>query len=282
MNGCLSMNKVESTDNHISDFISDINAQAGTMKKRINDYYLLLKTESTGDYSEIYRRSFILLLYAYWEGFIKSAAKLYLTAIMRGATFAQLPHCLKVMQRRTEAQLFYNNADGQIDNKAYGFYRDRRQKKDVIVDHQTLLSNMFNLVDTNSNLSARIYKRILEWLDLNLPEIELSRNLSDPCKAHPEAFSGTISIIPTQPDDPDATETTFSLDWDSQIKVSLDAFIYFRNGLAHDALSKAPDLETCTFFYEFIRELLSDFTDQLIEHYDAIVHQDVDIEEDAC
>lgn len=281
MNGCLSMNKVKSTDNHISDFISEINAQAGTMKKRINDYYLLLKKESTGDYSEIYRRSFILLLYAHWEGFIKSTAKHYLTAIMRDTTFAQLPHCLKVMQRCTEARLFYNNVGGHIDNNAYGFYRDRKQKKDVIVDHQTLLSNMFDLVDTNSNLSAPTYKRILEWLDLELPEIELDRNLSDPCKAHPEAFSGTISIIPTPPADQDATETTFTLEWDSQINVSINGFIYFRNGLAHDALSKAPDLETCTFFYEFIRELLSDFKDQVIEHYDAIVHQNVDIEEDA-
>lgn len=272
------MNKIESTDNHISDFISEINAQAGTMKKRINDYYLLLNKESAGNYSEIYRRSFILLLYAYWEGFIKSAAKNYLTAIMRGATFAQLPHCLKVMQRRTEAQLFYDNVGGHIDNKTYGFYRDRRQDKDVIVDHQTLLSRMFDLVDTNSNLSAKTYKRILEWLDLQLPEIELPRNLSDPCKAHPEAFSETISIIPTTP----ATATTFTLKWNSQIDVSINGFLYFRNGLAHDALSKAPDLETCKFFYEFVRELLSDFTDQLIEHYDAIVHQDIDIEEDAC
>ena len=252
------------------------------MKKRINDYYLLLNKESDGNYSEIYRRSFILLLYAYWEGFIKSSAKNYLTAIMSGATFTQLPHCLKVMQRRTEAQLFYHNVGGHIDNKTYGFYRDRKQNKDVIVDHQTLLSNMFDLVDTNSNLTAKTYKRILEWLDLKLPEIELHHNLSDPCKAHPEAFSGTISIIPTPPDDHDATETTFTLKWYNQIDVSINGFIYFRNGLAHDALSKAPDLETCNFFYEFVRELLSDFKDQLIEHYDAIVHQDIDIEEDTC
>lgn len=273
------MNKVESKDNQISDFISEINAQAGTMKKRINDYYLLLHKESAGNYSEIYRRSFILLLYAYWEGFIKSAAKIYLTAIMHGADFAQLPHCLKVMQRRTEAQLFYKNVGTQIDNKTYGFYRDRKKNKDVIVDHKTLLSGMFDLVDTNSNLSARTYKRILEWLDLKLPKIELRRNLSDPCIAHPEAFAGTISIIPSPLDKDDATETTFTLEWYSQIDVSIDGFLYFRNGLAHDALSKAPDLETCIYFYEFVRELLSDFTDQLIEHYDAIVHQ---FNEDVC
>lgn len=267
------MNKVESTDNHISDFISEINAQAGTMKKILNNYYLLLNKESAGNDSEIYQRSFILLLYAYWEGFIKSSAKLYLTAIMRGANFTQLPHCLKVMQRRAEAQLFYKNVGSQIDNKSYGFYRERRQKQDVIIDHQTLLSSMFDLVNTNSNLSAPVYKRILEWLDLKLPKIKLPRNLSDPCIAHPEAFANTISIIPSPLDENDATDTTFTLKWQGQIDVSINGFLYFRNGLAHDALSKAPDLETCTFFYKFIRELLSDFTDQVIERYDAIVHQ---------
>lgn len=275
------MNKVGITPGHSSDFMSEIDAQAGTMKKRINDYYLLLNRESTGNYSEIYQRSFILLLYSYWEGFIKSAAKLYLNAIIDNTSFTQLPHCLQVMQRRTEAQLFYQNVGGHMENKTYGFYRDRRRDNDVIVDRHTVLSHMYNLVDTNSNLSARTYKRIIEWLDLKLPTIELSHNLSDPCITHPEAFSNTTSIIPAPVDKGDTTKSTFSLEWQSQIDISIDAFLYFRNGLAHDALSKAPDLDTCIFFYEFIRELLSNFKDQLIERYDAIVHQEININEDS-
>lgn len=281
MIGYLSMNRVDITTGQSFDFMSEINAQAGTMKKRINDYYLLLNRESTGNYSEIYQRSFILLLYSYWEGFIKSAAKLYLNAIIDNTSFAQLPHCLQVMQRRTEAQLFYQNVGGQIENKTYGFYRDRRKKSDVIVDRHTLLSHMYDLVDTNSNLSARTYKRIIEWLDLKLPTIELSRSLSDPCITHPEAFPSTTSIIPAPVDKEDTTKSTFTLDWQTQINVSIDGFVYFRNGLAHDALSKAPDLDTCTFFYEFIRELLSNFKDQLIERYDTIVHQEININEES-
>lgn len=153
------------------EFIDKISSELVWRKKEINFLYLQAKS-TTSMPQNIILRAGIALLYAHWEGFIKTSSELYLIHVKS--------------QKKTFSELQVNFLTIKFMNDLSNCTNSENQKY-----FNTTLSNIFDTVDkranfsetgiikTYSNLTSSVLESILTIIGLNEKLFELKYNLID-------------------------------------------------------------------------------------------------------
>lgn len=126
---------------------------------------------------EIWFRSGVVLLYAHWEGFIKSCAKAYLYYIVRqGRRYSELNPCFKffAVKEHLDGSQQVNLKNFLVYSKAMTFFVNPLEDK-FVLDPSPYISTR-----ENQNLNSEEFKIIVLKLGIEyLPVYELREKLID-------------------------------------------------------------------------------------------------------
>ena len=189
--------------------------------------------------SAIHRRTFILVLYSYWESIIKESSEAYLSLVKTICTDpSTLCDPLRTLHRLTSLQ-----SDGYLnrtDNLSFASHSILL--KDGFKDEVPEFSTKF--VAPKSNLNAERFRNICEWLNIDYDHCEIITETRLPGSKPTNKFSNfTYSGL--------------------AITECIDRFVGYRNDLAHSALNKPPSVAICSFYRTFIPDLIEAFTEDL-------------------
>lgn len=195
--------------------------------------------ETDSPRSAIQRRTFVLLLYSYWESIIKESSRAYLSLIETICTDpSTLCDPLRTLHRLTSLE-----ADGYL----------KRTDNLSFASHSILLKNSFKdevpefstkFVAPKSNLNAERFTNICEWLNIDYNRFEIITETKLPGSRPTNKFSNFTYTGPA-------------------ITSCIDRFVGYRNDLAHSALNKPPSVAICSFYRTFIPDLIKAFTEDL-------------------
>ena len=117
-------------------------------------------------------RAGILLLYAHWEGFIKTACSNYLDFVKyRKLNMNELPDNLLALSLKSEIQEFENTGQHILHLKFIQFIKTNLSKR--------ANWNLEKAIDTKSNLNSEILENILSVVGIPFDDFELKSNLID-------------------------------------------------------------------------------------------------------
>ena len=117
-------------------------------------------------------RASVALLYAHWEGFVKSAATGYVTYVNnQGLNYSDLRTCFVVLGFKKSLHDARHSKQTAANIVAIEFLRDGLiQKSQMKVDVA---------INTESNLNSEVFKNILSTIGLNSAAYEPKANLID-------------------------------------------------------------------------------------------------------
>lgn len=150
-------------------------------KKEISELYLVCGNED----KEILRKSFLLILYSHWEGFIKNAAKIYLKYI----TSKKLKIGVLTLNYKTISikQIIYECYKSQetltLENEIKFMEKyEAKDKTKFQVKEPILDDKNSSIIDTSSNLSPGVFLNVCKVLGLSSRSSVLMRkNYLDEC-----------------------------------------------------------------------------------------------------
>lgn len=117
-------------------------------------------------------RAGLALVYAHWEGFIKSASECYLSFIhSRGHTYRELKSCFAIfgLKRKLETLSISKQAKSNIE--AFDFILNEIEKPARM--------RMSSAINTESNLTSKVFSNIANSLDINIENYVTKFNLID-------------------------------------------------------------------------------------------------------
>jgi hypothetical protein len=117
-------------------------------------------------------RAGVTLLYAHWEGFVKSAARDYLNYVSnQGRTYEELETCFVALGVKKQLHELAESRRTSIHVAALRFIRDAMGRRAEIQARLT--------IDTESNLKARVFEEIATSIGIGLDPYESRFNLID-------------------------------------------------------------------------------------------------------
>lgn len=138
--------------------------------KEIADFKLATKTQTTS--SRTFVRAGVALVYAHWEGFIKAASESYLNFVdNKGHVYRELKTCFAVFG---------------LKGKVVSLSQSRKSKHNIEVldfvfaemDKRAKMS-MSSAIDTESNLTSKVFANIATSIDISISPYETKFNLID-------------------------------------------------------------------------------------------------------
>lgn len=147
-----------------------LDAEMGWRIKEISDFKLTAKTQ-TGS-SRTFIRAGVALLYAHWEGFIKAASEQYLNFVdNQGHLYRDLKTCFAVFGLKGKLGVLTNGRKSKPNIDALDFVIAEMDKPAKF--------NMSSAIDTESNLTSKVFSNIAASLDLSISSYETRFNLID-------------------------------------------------------------------------------------------------------
>lgn len=117
-------------------------------------------------------RAGITLLYAHWEGFVKSAARDYLNFVYnQGHTYGELETCFVALGVRKQLSDLEQSRKSRIHVEALNFIR-------TAMGHRAEIHGR-SLIDTESNLKAHVFEEIASSIGIGSDAYESRFNLID-------------------------------------------------------------------------------------------------------
>jgi hypothetical protein len=117
-------------------------------------------------------RAGILLLYAHWEGFIKTACTNYLDFVkFQKLSYSNLSDNLLALSLRSKIQEIENRGQHIIHKEFIHFFQNDLE--------QRATWNLEKAIDTKSNLNSEILKNILSVVGISFTDFELKGHLID-------------------------------------------------------------------------------------------------------
>lgn len=147
-----------------------LDAEMGWRVKEISAFIMAAKAD--GAEKKFYIRAGIALVYAHWEGFIKNASELYLNFVHhRGLTYRELKTCFAVFGLKGKLEALSASRKSGPNIAALDFIisglGERAQMK------------MSSAINTESNLTSRVFTNIAASLDINAERYSTRFNLID-------------------------------------------------------------------------------------------------------
>ena len=147
-----------------------LDAEFGWRIKEISTFKLATKT--TGVDQKVFVRAGVALIYAHWEGFIKSASEAYLNFIdNQGHAYRDLKSCFAVFGLKSKLAVLGESRQSKANIEAFDFVLSELGKPAKM--------NMSSAIDTKSNLTSKVFANIAASLDIATTTYETKFNLID-------------------------------------------------------------------------------------------------------
>lgn len=131
-----------------------------------------LASRQGGDRAKFFTRAGVALLYAHWEGFVKSAAELYLSFVhFRGLKYSELASCFSVVGLKGSLDLLSASKKSMTNITVFDFIRDKLGQRANL--------KLSSAIRTDSNLSSAVFTNILATIGIDPAPYETKYNLID-------------------------------------------------------------------------------------------------------
>lgn len=152
------------------EFIDQLDTELSWRKKELTFLKGNIKANSSN--YKTFLRSGILLLYAHWEGFIKSSCEFYLSFVKhQKLPYKELRENFIALGLRNKLLEFEQTNKATIHNQMIDFVLNRLGQRANIPSE--------NIINTGSNLNSSILCEILSSIGLDYSSYELKNNLID-------------------------------------------------------------------------------------------------------
>lgn len=129
-------------------------------------------SKSGGPDRKFFIRAGVALVYAHWEGFIKASSEQYLSYVhFRGHTYSELKSCFAVFGLKSKLQMLSKSRQAAPNIEAFDFIFSAMS--------QTAHMQMSSAIDTESNLTSKVFTNIAKSLDLDVEKYTTKFNLID-------------------------------------------------------------------------------------------------------
>ena len=154
------------TQNQLQDFLD---AELGWRVKEISALKSAVKSAAYISEQTLVRAS-IALLYAHWEGFVKSAATAYVTYVNnQGLSYSELQSCFVVLGFKKVLHDVQQSKQSQLNVTLVDFLREGLVAKSKL--------KIDTAINTESNLSASVFENILRTVGFETTTYESKANL---------------------------------------------------------------------------------------------------------
>jgi len=117
-------------------------------------------------------RAGVALLYAHWEGFVKNSSESYLGFVSsRGLKYSELKSCFSVFGLKSKLQTLSDSRQSFANIDAFEFILSELDK--------TAKFQMGSAINTESNLTSKVFDNIARSLDIDLASYTSRFNLID-------------------------------------------------------------------------------------------------------
>ncbi|BAM90437.1 hypothetical protein S58_44520 [Bradyrhizobium oligotrophicum S58] len=135
-----------------------LDAEMSWRIKEISDFKLATKGQAAS--SKTFIRAGVALIYAHWEGFIKASSEIYLNFVdNQGHIYRDLKTCFAVFGLKGRLGLLSSGRKARSNIEALDFVLAEMDKPAKM--------SMSSAIDTESNLSSKVFVNIAESLDIS-------------------------------------------------------------------------------------------------------------------
>lgn len=152
----------------MSSFEDRLSKEKIRRKKEISELYLIVQSASSESETKYLSRALLLLIYAHWEGFIKSSTQKYLKFLKK----ENIP--CKDLNPPLKAFYLYIEFKKQQGSDWNKFSNAINSNDEVIFD-----KDISDEVSTRSNLNTDVFKDIVSRVGLSDLNIDLKKGLID-------------------------------------------------------------------------------------------------------
>jgi hypothetical protein len=154
------------TQNQLQDFLD---AELSWRVKEISALKSAVKSSAVISEQTLVRAS-VALLYAHWEGFIKSAATGYVTYVNnQGLNYSELKTCFVVLGFKKALHDVQQSKQSHVNATLIDFLRNGLDRKSKL--------KIDTAINTESNLSASVFENILHAVGFETTPYESKANL---------------------------------------------------------------------------------------------------------
>lgn len=147
-----------------------LDTEMGWRIKEISAVKLATKTEDES--RKVFVRAGVAIVYAHWEGFIKAASEAYLNYVgNQGHAYRDLKSCFAVLGLKGKLALLTHSRQAKPKIDAFDFVLGE-------LDEPARIS-MSSAVDTESNLTSKVFANIATALDIETGSYETKFHLID-------------------------------------------------------------------------------------------------------
>jgi len=149
-------------------FEDSLTRELGHRRKEISELYLLVQSTNSESAQKHLLRGLLLLIYAHWEGFIKSSSQKYLQALQK----KNIP--CNQLQPALRAFYLYSQYKTQQGNEWDKFSFAINSNEAVIFD-----KDISSEISTKSNLNTEVFKNIVSRIGVDDLDIDMKKGIID-------------------------------------------------------------------------------------------------------
>lgn len=147
-----------------------LDSEMGWRVKEVGAF--LVASKSNGPEKKFFIRAGVALVYAHWEGFIKASSETYLSFVhYRGHTYRELKSCFAVFGLKSKLQMLATSRKSAPNIEAFDFIISEMEKPAYM--------QMSSAINTESNLTSKVFGNIAKSLDLDVEKYATKFNLID-------------------------------------------------------------------------------------------------------
>ncbi|MEW1780924.1 MAE_28990/MAE_18760 family HEPN-like nuclease [Arthrobacter sp. NPDC080086] len=147
-----------------------LDGEMGWRVKEIGAFRIASKVN--GPERKFFIRAGVTLVYAHWEGFIKTSSEHYLNFIKnQNHTYRELKSCFAVFVLKSKLQMLSSSRKSASNIEAFDFIFSEME--------QPARMHMSSAIDTESNLTSKVFANIATSLDISVSGYETKFNLID-------------------------------------------------------------------------------------------------------
>lgn len=159
----------------VSQLQEALDSEMGWRIKEISTFKLATKNENANRAAFV--RAGVALVYAHWEGFIKAASEAYLSYVdNQGHVYRDLKSCFAIFGLKGRLVLLGESRKAKANIEAFDFVLDQ-------LDQPSRMS-MSSAIDTESNLTSKVFSNIASSLNIATGSYETKFNLIDESLVH--------------------------------------------------------------------------------------------------
>jgi hypothetical protein len=131
-----------------------------------------LASKGAGTQQRALVRGGVAMVYAHWEGFIKTSSELYLNYVNnQGLRYCDLKNCFIVFGLKSRLSLIVDSRRSKLNIEALDFILSEINKPAKM--------SLGSAIDTESNLTSIVFSNIAQSIDIPLDKYETKFNLID-------------------------------------------------------------------------------------------------------